>query len=232
VVVVAVDEALAMPRAPDKHFPLSGSGFTDEKETLKKLDALNVDENGRFLNEPEPKEPRVEKKRRAIELENLGEALVKLKPGQLARVPMPDDLRAAVVDAQRLAGLNKAALHGHRRQLQFIGKIMRTVDAVPILAALEDLLTEGTMSSAAFQLAEQWREKLIGDGDAALSLLCAEHPAVDRTTLRQVVRAAVKERATLAARPEAERAAPVNQKKLFGLLRELFEPTVNLEEEP
>ncbi|MDP2341418.1 MAG: ribosome biogenesis factor YjgA [Deltaproteobacteria bacterium] len=201
--------------------------FDDEGENEKKLDALNVDENGRFLNDPPPKEPRVEKKRRAIELENLGEALVKLKPGQLARVPMPDDLRVAVVDAQRLAGLGKAALHGHRRQLQFIGKIMRTVDAVPILASLEDLLTEGTMSSVAFQRADQWREKLIGDGDAALSLLCTEHPEVDRTALRQLVRAAAKERETQQATPEAERGPSTNQKKLFRSLRLLFEPAVS-----
>lgn len=210
-VVVAVDEATGMARAPS-HFP-------DEAENAKKLDALNVDENGRFLEEPAERDPRVEKKRRAVQLERLGESLVKLKPGQLVRVPMPDDLRAAVLEAQRI--LIKGAFGGYRRQVQLIGKIMRTVDAVPVLAALEDLLSEGTMSSVAFQRAEQWREKLLKDGDEALALLVAEHGDVDRTALRQLVRAAQKERETQQTKPDVP---STNQKKLFRLLRLLFEP--------
>lgn len=204
-------------------------GFADEEENTKKLDALNVDENGRFMEEPAERDPRGEKKRRATQLERLGESLIKLKPGQLVRVPMPDDLRAAVLEAQRI--LIKGAFGGYRRQVQLIGKIMRTVDAVPVLAALEDLLTEGTMSSVAFQRAEQWREKLIKDGDDALALLVAEHTQVDRTALRQLVRAAHKEREAnqtmlLAPKADGQTAQTTNQKKLFRLLRLLFEPGV------
>ena len=204
--------------------------FTGEAENAQKLDALNVDENGRFLAEPPERDPRAEKKRRATQLERLGESLIKLKPGQLVRVPMPDDLRAAVVEAQRI--LIKGAFGGYRRQVQLIGKIMRTVDAVPVLAALEDLLTEGTMSSVAFQLAEQWREKLINDGDDALAALVLEHPDVDRTALRQLARAAAKERETQQARPAEERPPSTNQKKLFQLLRLLFEPAQANHETP
>lgn len=196
-----------------------------EKENEKKLDALNVGENGRFLEEPAEVSPRVDKKRRAIQLERLGERLIKLKPGQLVRVPLPDDLRAAVVEAQRI--LIKGAFGGYRRQVQLIGKIMRTVDAVPVLAALEDLLSEGTLSSVAFQRAELWRERLINEGDAALAALCAEQGDVDRTALRQLVRAAQKERERQKAKGpdvDGQTASLTNQKKLFRLLRELFEP--------
>lgn len=193
--------------------------FHDEKEHEKDLDAVNVDENGRFVEGEPEREPRGEKKRKATQLEKLGEALVHLKPGQLARVPMPDDLRAAVVEAQRIN--EKRAFGGYRRQIQLIGKIMRTIDAVPVAAAYDALQQEGTMASLAFQKAEHWRSKLIADGDDAIALLAAEHPTLDRTTLRQCVRAAVAEQAKQAKSPQTP---STNQKKLFRILRELFEP--------
>jgi ribosome-associated protein len=205
--------------------------FHDEAEHEKALDGINVDENARFADAPDVREAKGEKKRRALQLERLGESLVGLSPGQLVRVPLPDDLRAAVVEAQRI--LAKRAFGGYRRQVQLIGKIMRTVDAVPIAAALEALKLEGTLASAAFQQAEAWRTRFLeasaADVDKVLDELLHElsrgeatsADSVDRTALRQLARAAQKERA---AQQNNQQKPSTSQKKLFRLLRASFEP--------
>ena len=136
--------------------------------------------NRAFLEEEEPRETRGEKKRKATQLERLGESLVHLPPAKLARVPLPDDLRAAVNEAVRI----KSSHGGYRRQVQFIGRIMRTIDAQPIADALETLKTEDAPSSRTFRAAELWRERLIANGDKALEDLVKEAPAADRTKLR------------------------------------------------
>lgn len=195
------------------------NSLTPDQATEAHLDAINVDENGRFQDEPVEREGRGAKKARALQLENLGEALVALKPGQLARVAMPNDLLVAVKEAQRIR--DKKAFGGHRRQIQLIGKIMRTLDAEPIAKALEALTLEGTIASEAFQLAERWRTRLLDEGDSAIDALCAEHPSIDRTTLRQTVRAAQKERKE---RELNHQKPTTNQKKVFRLLREVFDP--------
>ncbi len=205
--------------------------FHDEAEHEEALDEINVDENARFADDGPAREAKGEKKRRALQLERLGESLIRLKPGQLERVPLPDDLRAAVVEAQRI--LAKKAFGGYRRQVQLIGKIMRTVDAEPIARALAALDVEGTLASEAFQRAERWRTRLLDDtgraADGALDALAGELAAsgrstaasFDRTALRQLVRAAQKERATQQTNAQKPSTA---QKKLFRVLRDLFEP--------
>src|SRR4051812_46681221 len=105
--------------------------------------SLVVDEsnkNREYLEQEPDRETRGEKKRKALQLERLGEVLVKLPEGKLARVPMPDDLKGAVVEARRI--LAKSARGGYRRQINFIGKIMRTLDAQPIADALEQMKNE------------------------------------------------------------------------------------------
>lgn len=167
--------------------------------------------NRAFLEEEEPRETRGEKKRKATQLERLGESLVHLPPSKLARVPLPDDLRAAVNEAVRI----KSSHGGYRRQVQFIGRIMRTIDAQPIADALEALKGEDAPSSRTFRAAELWRERLIMNGDKALEDLVKEAPTADRTKLRQLLRQAQKEKATSKA-PHATRA-------LFRELKALFD---------
>lgn len=203
-----------MPRRPSR---------PEDGDADASFDAHNLAENTeRFADEGPGRPIRGPAKRKALQLERLGEALVKLKPGQLARVPLPDDLLAAVKEAQRI--WDKKAFGGYRRQIQFVGRIMRTVDAEPIAAALEQLKQEGTMSSLAFQRAEHWRTRLLDEGDAAIDALCGEHgDTVDRTALRQCVRAAQQERTRQATSPQTP---STQQKKLFRLLREVFEPVI------
>ncbi len=167
--------------------------------------------NQAFLEEQEPRETRGEKKRKATQLERLGESLVDLPPSKIARVPMPDDLRAAVVEAARI----KSSRGGYRRQVQFIGRIMRTIDAQPIADALESMKSEDAPSSRTFRASELWRDRLITNGDKALEDLVKEAPLADRTKLRQLLRQAQKEKAT-SKPPHATRA-------LFRELKALFD---------
>ena len=166
--------------------------------------------NQAYLEEGAPLETRGEKKRKATQLERLGESLVDLPPSKLARVPMPDDLRVAVVEAARI----KSSRGGYRRQVQFIGRIMRTIDAQPIADALESMKTEDAPSSRTFRAAEIWRERLIANGDKALEDLVKEAPLADRTKLRQLLRQAQKEKAALKP-PHATRALFRDLKALF-----------------
>ena len=199
-----------------------GDTVNEEGEAL--YDSINADENERWAKVEVEVKTRGEAKRKATQLERLGEALTKLKPGQLARVKMPDDLRASVVEAQRI--LAKKAWGGYRRQIQFIGRIMRTVDAQPIADALEAFALEGTRASQGFRQAERWREQLLAKGDEGIEGLVGEIPPgrkVDRTELRQLVRAAQKEKAL----PQK---APHAQRRLFRLLRGLFDTAVDLDD--
>lgn len=181
----------------------------------RKNEASLVDDeqkkNSAWLEEEAPRETRGEKKRRATQLERLGESLVDLAPAKFARLPMPDQLRVAVTEARRI----KSSRGGYRRQVQFIGKIMRNIDAHPIAAALEAMSGEDAPSAKTFRAAEMWRERLIADGDKALEDLVKESPAADRTSLRQLLRAAQREKGT-AKPPHATRA-------LFRELKALFD---------
>jgi ribosome-associated protein len=176
--------------------------------------AVRGDDEVRFEELPE-KETRGAKKRKATQLERLGESLVKLAGPKLERVPMPDDLRGAILEARRL--LEKtSARGGYRRQVQLIGKIMRTLDAQPIADVLETLKSEDAPSSAAFRKAEVWRDRLLDGTDDDLDALFGAAPALlaERTHLRQLIRQAKKER-TAKAPPHAQRA-------LFRELRVAF----------
>lgn len=129
------------------------------------------------------------RKRDSHALQDLGEQLVELPESKLRRLPLPDDLRAAVLQA-RVIGERGA----HKRQLQYIGKLMRQVDADPIRAALEEVRQGSARDTVLLHQCERWRERLLEEGDAALSELLAAHPGADGQHLRQLVRNARKER--------------------------------------
>lgn len=149
-------------------------------------------------------------KREASALQALGERLVELSPAQLNRIPLSEALREAVVEAQRIRQRG-----GRRRQLQFIGKLMRQVDAEPIAAAVQALDAQGLRAAAAQRRVEQWRERLLAEGDTALAELLEACPEADRQQLRQAVRSARQEQQ--AGRP------PRAQRALLRLLRDLLE---------
>ena len=148
---------------------------------------------------------RTKKKERVEELQKLGVALVALAPAQLGALALPPELLAAVLEAQRI-GSHEA----RRRQLQYVGKIMRRVDPEPVRAALAAVTGRSATARAQQRRLESWRERLLGD-DGALTEYASGHPGADLQALRAAIRNARKE--------IAEAKPPRAQRELFRLLR-------------
>jgi ribosome-associated protein len=127
------------------------------------------------------------KKREMLELQALGTALVALPETQLARMELESVLFQAVVEAKRIT-----SHEARRRQLQYIGRLMREVDPAPIRARLAAIEGSSAQATAAHRRLESWRERLLSD-DAALTAFAAEHPRADLQEIRVLIRNARKE---------------------------------------
>ena len=134
-------------------------------------------------------------KKHSDHLQALGESLLSLRSDLMARLreqheDISDKLIEALGDAKRITNFE-----GKRRQMQFIGKLMRKLGEDDI-AAMRDALQEQHSGhgreTAALHLAEQWRDRLVQD-DAALSDWMAQHPDTDSQQLRALVRQARKD---------------------------------------
>jgi ribosome-associated protein len=139
-------------------------------------------------------------------LQDLGVELVKLSRDQLEKMDLPDRLFKELLEAKRITA-NGAI----RRQMQFIGKLMRDVDAEPIMEHLAAIRGESAAAKAEFHAIERWRERLLTD-DAALTDWLARHPDSDAQQLRQLIRNARRE--------AAENKPPKSSRQLFRLLRD------------
>jgi ribosome-associated protein len=128
-----------------------------------------------------------QRKRDMTALQKMGETLVNLPVAQLAKIPLDATLREAIMQAKELT------THGAiRRQLQYIGKLMRFVDPEPIYAALDDTESKSKRSKAQFHLIERWRDKLIAEEDSTIEVFLDQFPEAGRQHLRQLVRNAKK----------------------------------------
>ena len=149
-----------------------------------------------------------QRKRDAKALQDLGARLIALSDDQLQRLQLPADLYEAVRLAQRIRERG-----GRKRQLLYVGKLLRDTDAEPIQDRVDALQLQHREAAAQFHRLERWRERLIEEGDGALEDFLREHPDADRQRLRQLIRNAQQER-TKGATPKAARA-------LFRYLREV-----------
>lgn len=120
-------------------------------------------------------------------LQALGEQLVDLSGEQLAGIDLPEELREAIAFAHRVT-----SHEGRRRHMQYIGKLMRKVDADEIRAAIGRATGASRVAVALMHLAERWRERLLAD-DEALTDFMAERPGADVQWLRATIRAARRE---------------------------------------
>ena len=109
-----------------------------------------------------------ERKRRMIALQNVGVELMALAPETLRKFNLPEALLEALLDAKRI---NPNKHGGMKRQMQYIGKVMREIDAAPIVQLMEDLKAPSRQQTALHHLAEQWRERLLADATAAGAFL-------------------------------------------------------------
>ena len=151
-------------------------------------------------------------KKQMHELRDLGEELTELGKDQLAQLDIPENLRDAI---REMKNINKFG--AQRRQMQYIGKLMRDVDTAPILARLDAWKGKSQHHIAYMHQLERWRDRLM-ESDAALTELLAAHPQADAQRLRTLIRNAQKEM-------EAQK-PPRNFREIFQVLREIIpEPT-------
>ncbi|NLR75332.1 ribosome biogenesis factor YjgA [Leeia aquatica] len=152
-----------------------------------------------------------QRKRDMHHMQDLGEALLKLRPDQWASLDLPERLQDALREAKRLTA------HGAiRRQLQFIGKLMRDVEPEPIQRYLDALGNASVEHTAWLHRMERWRDRLLEEHDA-LTELAEQYPAADLQVMRQLIRNAHRER---------------EQNKPPKAYRELFQQLKQLEQEP
>jgi ribosome-associated protein len=144
------------------------------------------------------------------ELQKLGEELVAEARDRVKRVPMPEDVREAILMCQTITNHE-----GRRRQMQFVGKKMRTLDEEEVAVIQRTIDSWKGMSkadTAALHALERRREKLLAD-DKALTTLLAEHAELDGQHLRTLIRNARKE--------QAENKPPKAYREIFQILKDL-----------
>lgn len=130
-----------------------------------------------------------QKKRDMHALQELGEELVKLSKERLAKIEISDTLRDAVREAQRIPGRSEAL----RRQMQYIGKLMREADPAPIKAALDAINGVSRAETARMHRLERLRERLIED-EKVVGEIATQYPGADLQHLRQMRRNAIREK--------------------------------------
>jgi len=139
------------------------------------------------LSSPEWKPSKTRLKKDSHELQALGEALANLPDDRLAALPIEESLVDAVREYKRTK-----THEGRRRQMQYIGKLMRHTDPEPLREAVAAMQVPRAKDTLALHKAEAWRDSLIAD-DEALTRYLAEHAEVDTQQLRSLIRAARKE---------------------------------------
>ena len=155
-----------------------------------------------------PAPSKSQRKREARELFDLGRNLVELKPVVLRKLPLEERLLEAVGTAR---GIRSHV--ARKRQLQFIAKLLRSMDTTPIREALEAVRMAAKQKTVRHHRVETWRDRLLENGDGSVTELVAKYPSANPQTLRQLLRNAQKE--------SKLNKPPVAARKLFKVLREM-----------
>jgi ribosome-associated protein len=186
------------------HCPPASHSFRLNRATFLFADPLmNTDE-------PEYDGPsKSELKRRSDDLQALGEALIDLPDVEFDALPLPESLRDAVLLARRIT-----AHGGLYRQKQYIGKLMRKIDAEPIRAAIAARRDQTRLDALRFKRVEAWRDRLISEGPEAIAVLRTENATVtfNVAELTSLIKRARQER--------LDGAAPKAARELFRVLRD------------
>ena len=154
-------------------------------------------------------------KREMTALQKLGEILVDAPRDRVRKVPMPEDVLDAILQCQQIS-----SHEGRRRQLQYVGKKMRTLEEAEV-AAIQKVVDSWRGASkaeaAALHTIERQRERLLAD-DGALTELRSQHPELDMQHLRTLIRNARKE--------QADNKPPKAYREIFQILKSLQAPSV------
>ncbi len=151
-----------------------------------------------------------QRKRDAQLVKSLALELIRLSASQLARVPLEASIRDAVQEARQI----RSHVAG-KRQLQFIAKQLRRIDATPIRETIDSFQNQARQLRVRQHRVENWREFLLESGDAALGKLLQQRHKADGQAIRQLIRNAQR---------EASRGKPpASSRALFRLLRDMDE---------
>ncbi|MDB9842893.1 DUF615 domain-containing protein [Porticoccaceae bacterium] len=165
---------------------------------------------------PQPEKPewdgpsKSQLKRDSHSLQKMGEQLVDMPNGKLQKFDLPEALEEAIQEARRLK-----SREAKRRHLQYIGKLMRTLDIDVIQETLERMDHQSQTYRKHFAKLEEWRDRIINEGSDAMEDFMQLYPNTDRQQLRNLQRQANREM-------EAKK-PPVAARKLFIYLRESSE---------
>ena len=153
------------------------------------------------MDEPDEFISKTQRKKQATQLQDVGAALVELSIEQIKRIDMPESLREAVLDCKTIT-----KHEARRRQMQYIGKLMRKMDCAPIAEQLAALEAPSKRQTALFHVAEKWRDDLMND-PLAMGRFEREFPHANSHRVRQLMEAAREERAA--------KRAPKHLRELF-----------------
>ena len=170
----------------------------------------DADQDGSYDERPS----KSARKRQSDDLQALGEALIELSDSELDALPLPEQLRDAVVLARRIT-----AHGGLYRQKQYIGKLMRKIDAEPIRAALNARRDRERVEAIRFHRIEQWRDRLLSEGAEGVTALAAEFPHIDSKAIGKLTERARKEQ-----QQSSQKVTPAGR-ELFRVLRDALSNT-------
>lgn len=152
-----------------------------------------------------------ELKREAVAMQKLGEELINLKPTELDRIPLDEDLIDAIATAHKLKGKHEA----FRRHLQYVGKMMRNRDLTYIQEELDQIRSKNNSTNRQLRQLEDWRDRLIEEGDPAINEILSIDHRFERQKLKQLIRQTLKER--------EKNQPPASYRELFRYLRDVLE---------
>lgn len=157
-----------------------------------------------------PEKSKSQKKREALALQDLGTELTHLNEEQLQSIPMPENLYDAIIAAKQIHQHG-----GHKRQLQYIGKLMRDIETQPIQLALRSIQKQRLSQTNHHRQIEQWRDQLLSQSSDGMTDLVAQFPQLDRQYVNQLVRNARQEK--------KHNKPPKSARKLFHYIQQLSE---------
>ena len=163
-------------------------GYYVKGQFVAEGSALDLEYKRELKGTDEP--TRTDLKKESDALQKLGEDLLTLRTDLITKLDLPDKLVEGVAEAKRITNFE-----GKRRQMQFIGKLMRKLEPSKwdeIRAALEEQHMPSAKETLVLHQAEQWRDRLIADDDALGQWLTLS-PATDSQNLRALVRQARKD---------------------------------------
>lgn len=148
-------------------------------------------------------------KQDALALQKLGEDLLEVPEADWIALDLPEKLIQALHEARRIH-----ARHGARkRQLQYVGKLMREIDAEPVHEYFRHRQLQARQQVQAHHDLEHWRDRMLAEADSAIEAFVEQHEQADRQHLRQLVRQARKE--------HEQHKPPKSSRMLFRYLREV-----------